>query len=104
MEPNKPKKKFNAGAISATIWENQGVSKSAGTPVSYNTISLQRGYKDKEGNWKSTNSLRVADIPKAILVLQKAYEELTLREYDGTGSTNSGSNNFTKVSEEEIVM
>ena len=99
MEPNKPKKKFNAGAVSATVWENQATNKSTGNPVSYNTISLQRGYKDKDGNWKSTNSFRVADIPKAILVLQKAYEELTLREFEGTGS-----NNTTNVSEEEIVM
>ena len=103
MEPNKPKKKFNAGAVSATVWENQATNKTTGNPVSYNTISLQRGYKDKEGNWKSTNSLRVADIPKAILVLQKAYEELTLREFEGTGS-NEGSNHMTNVSEEEIVM
>ena len=104
MEPNKPKKKFNAGAVSATVWENQATNKTTGSPVSYNTISLQRGYKDKEGNWKSTNSLRVADIPKAILVLQKAYEELTLREYEGTASKDEGSNHMTNVSEEEIVM
>ena len=104
MEKNQPKKKFNAGAVSATVWENQATNKTTGQPVSYNTISLQRGYKDKEGNWQSTNSLRVTDIPKAILVLQKAYEELTLREYGETGSTYKGSNNVTNVSEEEIVM
>jgi hypothetical protein len=101
MEKNQPKKKFNAGAISVAIWENQGVSKTAGQTVSFNTVSLQRGYKDKEGNWKSTNNLRVADIPKAILVLQKAYEHLTLREFE---ATTQGSNEITNVSEEEIVM
>ena len=98
MENNKPKKKFNAGAISATIWENQAVNKTNGSPVSYSTISLQRGYKDKDGAWKSTNSLRVADIPKAILVLQKAYEDLTLRQFEGQ------SHGSSPVSDEEIVM
>jgi len=104
MEKNQPKKKFNAGAVSATVWENQATNKTTGQPVSYNTISLQRGYKDKDGNWQSTNSLRVADIPKAILVLQKAYEDLTLREFEGTGSKDKGSNNMTNTTEEEIVM
>ena len=99
---NTPEKKFRAGAISATVWLNQGQSQK-GETTHWRTINLQRGYKDKEGNWKSTNSLRVADIPKAILVLQKAYEELTLREFEGT-SSDQGSNNMTNVSEEEIVM
>ena len=97
MEPNKPKKKFSTGAISATIWQNQGTRKT-GESVSFNTVSLQRGYKDKEGNWKSTSTLRINDIPKAILVLQKAYEHLTLRELE------TNSQEIMDVSEEEIVM
>lgn len=97
MEPNKPKKKFSTGAISATIWQNQGTRKT-GESVSFNTVSLQRGYKDKEGNWKSTSTLRINDIPKAILVLQKAYEHLTLRELE------TNSQDGMNISEEEIVM
>ena len=100
MESNKPKKRFSTGAISATIWENQGISRNAGAPVSFNTVSLQRRYKDKEGVWKSTNTLRLNDLPKAVLVMQKAYEYLTLREL----SSSTSSEEETDVSEEDIVM
>ncbi len=76
---NAPERKFRAGPVSATIWQNAGRG-SAGEPVTYKTVSLQRVYKDKNGAWQSTNSLRLADIPKAAVVLQKAYEYLVLRE------------------------
>lgn len=70
---NQPEKRFRAGAISATIWENSSQTKD-GKPASYNTISFSRDYKDPQGNWKSTSSLRANDIPKAVVVLNKAYE------------------------------
>ena len=75
-----PEKKFSTGAISATIWKNNGTSKKTGEEVEYRTVSLQRRYRDKEGNWQTSNSLRVNDLPKASLVLNKAYEFIVLRE------------------------
>ncbi len=81
-EKNQPEKKFSTGVISATIWNNKGVQKN-GQPAEYKTISLQRRYKDKKGVWQSTNYLRVNDLPKAALVLNKAYEYLVLREASG---------------------
>ena len=76
---NQPEKKIRAGAVSATVWRNQGQTKT-GEPTEYNTISIERSYKDKEGNWQSTNSLRKNDLPKAVVVLQKAYEHLVLNK------------------------
>jgi len=76
---NVPEKKFSTGVITATVWQNNGKSRN-GEIVSYRTVSLQRRYKDKNGVWQSANSLRVNDLPKASLVLQKAYEFLVLRE------------------------
>ena len=75
---NVPEKKFSTGVVSATIWKNNGVSRS-GQQTEFRTITLQRRY-NKEGEWKSTNSLRINDLPKATLVLQKAYEYLVIRE------------------------
>ena len=92
-----PEKKFSTGAISATIWKNNGKSKKTGESVEYRTIKIDRRYTDKEGNWQSTNSLRLNDLPKASLVLQKAYEYLVLKGQDSS-SKNS------EISEEEIVM
>ena len=74
---NKPIKKFKAGAISATIWENQAQNKQ-GEEVTYNSVSFDRTYKDANGEWQKTNSLRTSDLPKAALVLNKAYEFLAL--------------------------
>ena len=74
---NTPIKKFKAGAISATIWENQSKNKQ-GESISYNSVSFDRTYKDANGEWQKTNSLRTADLPKAMLVLNKAYEFLAL--------------------------
>lgn len=78
-EKKLPEKKFRAGVISATIWKNAGKTKD-GQETEYSTVSFERGYKDKEGNWKSTNSLRINDLPRAAAVLMKAYEYLVISE------------------------
>ena len=77
--PNKPLARFTAGAVSATVWSNQSQGKDG---ESYNTVSLQRRYRDREGNWKSASALRVNDLPRAHLVLSKAYEFLVMRDAD----------------------
>jgi hypothetical protein len=76
MGRNMPEKKFRSGAIAATIWANSAVRDNK--PVTYRTISLQRSYKDKNDAWQNTDSLRTSDVPRAILVLQKAYEYVAL--------------------------
>jgi hypothetical protein len=80
QEKNIPEAKFSTGAIQATISSNP-IEKD-GQLSSFRTIVLTRRYKDKEDNWKSTSSLRVNDIPKATLVLNKAYEYLVLSQQD----------------------
>lgn len=74
-----PEKKFRAGPVSATVWKNHGIKD--GQASEYTTVTFERSYKDKEGNWQTTNSLRLNDLPKAAVVLQKAYEDQVLREF-----------------------
>ena len=93
---NMPEKKFSTGVISATVWKNKGKNKS-GDPVEYRTITLQRGYQDKDGKWQNTGSLRVNDLPKASLVLQKAYEYLVLKN---GGQVNKS---HDQIEEEEVI-
>jgi hypothetical protein len=95
---NVPEKKFSTGAISATVWKNSGKSKS-GEDVEYKTVTLQRRYKDKSGVWQTANSLRLNDLPKASLVLNKAYEYLVLKDINATASSEEEEDMF-----EEIVM
>ena len=85
---NLPEKKFRAGAISATIWNNSTTDK-FGNLVSYKTVSFDRRYKDKDGIWQSSNSLRVNDLPKAMIVLNEAYKYLLLKEgYEKSSASN----------------
>lgn len=91
-----PEKKFRAGSISATIWKNAGTSKD-GKPVEYRTISLQRSYTDKTGAWQSTSSLRLNDLPRASLVLNKAYEYLALKNENSVESDYSYSSDSVPV-------
>ena len=75
MEKNTPQKKFRAGTVSATIWKNKSQEGNE-----FSSVSFEKGYKDKAGEWKSTNQLGVSDLPKAMVVLGKAYEFLALKE------------------------
>lgn len=79
MEKNKPEKKFVAGAIAATIWANAGKGRN-GEEVHFRTVAIDRRYRDKNNEWKSTNSFRVNDLPRVSVVLNKAYEYLVLKE------------------------
>lgn len=73
---NQPEKRFAAGPVVATVWLNRKKQE----PETFKTISLVRNYKDKEDKWQSTNTFRVNDLPKAMLVLNKAYEYLALKQ------------------------
>jgi len=73
MNNNKPVKQFRAGGVSAAVWSNPSVGED-GVERQFMTVTLDRRYKDKDGNWQSSDSLRANDIPKAVLVLKKAYD------------------------------
>jgi len=71
-----PKEVIRVGAVNVSIFENT-IVKNGRTLVIPKAV-FQVRYKDKEtGEWKSTTSLSVNDIPKAINALQKAYQMLT---------------------------
>jgi hypothetical protein len=73
-----PEKTFRAGPISATLWKNQVLTKE-GKQAEFMSVTFKRSYKDKETDeWKETNSLNVRDLPRAVVVLNKAYEHLVL--------------------------
>ena len=74
-ESQKPENEFKAGAVRASIWSKL---RKTGNGNFFNSrkVVLERIYKDAQGNFKTTNSLDLNDIPKAILVLGKAYEYL----------------------------
>ncbi len=78
QEKPKPEQTFRAGGISASVWRN--ITKDGENE--YPSITFERNYKDKDGSWKSTTSLRMNDLPKAAVVLAKAYEYLVLKGHN----------------------
>ena len=71
----KPEKKFQSGGIEASIFENE--IQQSGKTLKIKKVAFQKRYKSAQG-WKTTYSLDINDLPKAMLVLSKAYEFLVL--------------------------
>jgi len=76
-----PEKKFRSGQMTATVWKNTAKDNEGKEYETLNT-TFEKSYKDKEGEWKTTNSLTSNDVPKAILVLQKAFEFISVKEVE----------------------
>jgi hypothetical protein len=74
MAGQKPVAKFQAGQVSAAIWENE-ISVN-GRQVTVLKATVQRRYKDKGGDWKSSNSFSRNEIPLAIYCLEKSFEHM----------------------------
>ena len=70
---DRPEKNFKVGAVRAAVWPTTIVLKD-GTSFEKKKVVVDRRYKDRNGEWKSTHSLDANDVPKAILALQQAYE------------------------------
>lgn len=76
-----PIAKFKAGAISISIWSND--AEKDGRKFSFLTAQFQRSYKDKKDEWVNERmNLSKDDIPRAILVLNEAFKEMVLKDYD----------------------
>lgn len=71
MEKTQPKTRVRIGNCTTTVWENEVEIK--GQKVKKLSFNIQKSYKDGE-EWKNTSSLNLADLPKAILSLEKAFE------------------------------
>ena len=84
----KPIKKYQAGGISAAIWKNNVETK--GNAVTVLSVTLDRRYKDGEGNWQSSSSMRLNDLPKAVLVLTQAYTYMATAHEDEEQSEEGG--------------
>ena len=98
-----PEKKFRAGGISVSIWQNSGIAKTGGVNV-YRTVSMERSYRDKNGSWQRTNSLRANDLPRVVLLLNKAYEYLVLNPNIYQSDNQTSVIRDEGLIEEEIVM
>ena len=70
-----PMKKFSAGTVSCALWENE-ISTADGRKVPILKATIDRRYKDKDGQWKSSGSFSRNEIPLVQYVLGKAFEAM----------------------------
>jgi len=80
MAGQAPIAKFRAGQVAAAIWANDVEVK--GRTVTILKATVQRRYKDNDGNWQSSGSFSRNEIPLAIHCLQKAFEKVNLPSKD----------------------
>jgi hypothetical protein len=84
MVGQRPVAKFRAGQVSAAIWENEITAN--GRKVTMLKAPVERRFKDKDGQWKSSNSFSRNEIPLAIYCLQKSLEHIIEGQKDEEGS------------------
>lgn len=63
---NAPVKKFRIGYVTASVWKNET------TDRPFYSVTVERTYKDDDGNLQNTASFGHADLPVVIKVLDRA--------------------------------
>ncbi len=82
-----PVARIKVGQVSAAVWENLVQTRSGS--VKMLKASVQRRYKDKNGEWQSTTSFGRNEIPLAIHCLQKAFEKIVEMQNEDGGNGDS---------------
>jgi len=72
-ENNMPIQKYRSNGITVSVWQNEG---SKGV---FHTFSIQRAYKDSEGNWKRTTVFRASDLPVLAELVREAFSDFAVK-------------------------
>jgi hypothetical protein len=73
-----PVREFRVGGIKAAIWERDGQQE--GQAAQY-SVRIDRTYRDARTNeFKTTDYYFPGDLPKLILVAEKAFEYVSLKD------------------------
>ena len=83
QQPRQPIKVFRTGhGVEAAIWANE-VTQDSRT-FTQHSVRVQKRYRDKNGNFQSTDYFWPDDLPRACLAAQKAFEFVALRESESS--------------------
>jgi hypothetical protein len=74
MAQPKPVAKFRAGQLSSALWANDVTV--SGRKVTILKATVERRFKDANGEWRSSGSFSRNEIPLAVYCLQKAFEAI----------------------------
>ena len=75
---NKPIKEFRAGNVQASIWKNE-IEKGNRTG-SRHSVRIQKRFRKQDGSYKNSDCFFPNELPRLILVAQRAYDYVTLAE------------------------
>lgn len=81
-----PEKVFRIGRCSASVFKNTIEPKDGetGPKRTMRTVNLQRRYREDDGEWKTSTSFGLSDLPCAIRVLELAQGYVETVEADAT--------------------
>ena len=71
--PAKPVASFRYGSVFVALFTNQVKAKD-GRRRDVQSVSVRRSYRNADGGWENTHSLRPADLLPAAYALTKCYE------------------------------
>ena len=75
----KPEKVLRIGPVTASVFLNE--IETEGGKRSVRSVSLQRRYRDdKDGEWKSSNSFALGELPQAMAALDLAMQYVASKE------------------------
>lgn len=80
---DKPVKSFKAANIEASVWRKE-VEQNGKINVRH-SVRIQKQYRNKDGDYEKTDYYFRDDLPKLILVAQKSFDFVTLKESADTG-------------------
>ena len=78
QEKSKPLKDFRASNIQASVWRKE-IEKDGQTVVRH-SVRIQKQFRNDDGDYQETDYYFRDDLPKLILVAQKAFEFIALTE------------------------
>lgn len=65
---NTPVQKFRIGNVTASVWENEGTRDGS----VFHTVTLQRSFRNGDGEYQNSDSLNSGDLLNAAKVLERA--------------------------------
>ena len=71
-QPSKPIAKLRLGLVYANIWQR------ITEEDAFYSVSFERRYRDKDGNWKSTHSFNTDDLLLLAKLADKAHTEIMM--------------------------
>lgn len=84
-----PIHRIKAYGVECSIWENQITNATGGT-VTVLKATVERRYKNAQGEWAGTHSYGKNDLPQVIFCLQRAYAEIIDRDNERSAREREG--------------